>query len=131
MEPKTVSFDFDGTLSRPDVQEYAAELIRRGYNVHVVNARFSELQKHRWVSSPHNEDLWKVIDKLGIPHRRVHFTNMTPKYELFQHTPHVLFHLDDDIVEQLMITNHTSVPVVDSMDPNFREKCEYYLSQHN
>lgn len=129
MEPKTVSFDFDGTLSRPDVQEYAAELIRRGYNVHVVTARFSELQKHRWVSSPHNEDLWEVIDKLGIPHRRVHFTNMTPKHLLFAHTPHVLWHLDDDILELDEIDKFTNVPAISSTKRGWRKECDKHLLQ--
>ena len=30
---KTVTFDFDNTLSRPDVQEYAKKLIKRGIDV--------------------------------------------------------------------------------------------------
>jgi hypothetical protein len=130
MEINTVSFDYDKTLSRLEVQEYAAELIERGYNVHVVTARYSELQKHRWKASPHNEDLWEVIDKLGIPHRNVHFTNMDIKSNLFKHTPHVLFHLDDDAVELLMIANYTSVPAINSLEADFKEQCEYYLSKH-
>lgn len=131
MESKTVSFDFDATLSRPDVQEYAAELISRGFNVHVVTARYSELQKHRWTASPHNEDLWAVIDKLGIPHRRVHFTNMQPKYELFQHTPHVLWHLDDDPVELADIKKKTKVPAICSTGHSWKERCETLLSNLN
>lgn len=131
MESRTVSFDFDKTLSRPEVQEYAAELLKRGYNVHVVTARFSELQKHRWTTSPHNEDLWEIIDKLGIPHRRVHFTNMEAKYETFKHTPHVLWHLDDDEVELSDINELTRVPAIDSLSDDWKERCEHYLSNLN
>lgn len=34
-----VSFDFDDTLSKPKVQEYAKELINRGIEVYIVTAR--------------------------------------------------------------------------------------------
>ena len=129
MEPRTVSFDFDKTLSRPEVQEYAAELLKRGYNVHVVTARFSELQKHRWTTSPHNEDLWEIIDKLGIPHRRVHFMNMEMKSTLVKHAPHVLWHLDDDFVELHFIERDTNVPGVNSLSPDWKKMCEQILNQ--
>jgi len=43
MDKKIVTFDFDATLSRPDVQEYAKELIEKGIDVWVVTARYDDL----------------------------------------------------------------------------------------
>ena len=43
-----VTFDFDGTLSRNDVQEYALELMSKGVDVWVVTSRYDELHKHRY-----------------------------------------------------------------------------------
>jgi len=36
-----VSFDFDATLSRYDVEEYATELIQRNIDVYICTSRFS------------------------------------------------------------------------------------------
>ena len=37
-----VSFDFDGTLSRKDVQEYAKSLVNSGLEVWIVTSRFDD-----------------------------------------------------------------------------------------
>ena len=37
-----VSFDFDGTLSRKDVQKLAKELVSEGHEVWIVTSRFSD-----------------------------------------------------------------------------------------
>jgi hypothetical protein len=132
MKQKIVSFDYDRTLSREDIQQYAAELIQRGYEVHVVTARYNELQKHAWVASPHNDDLWEVIDKLGIPHRYVHFTNMLLKAEvIFKNAPQVLFHLDDCPVETKEINDLTQVKgVVLCNSGAWKDKCEKILEEY-
>jgi len=36
-----VSFDFDGTLSKKDVQKFAKELVEEGHEVWIVTSRFS------------------------------------------------------------------------------------------
>ena len=51
---KKVSFDFDGTLDREDVQEIVKDLLARGYEVFVTTLRYNEMQKHRWTQSPTN-----------------------------------------------------------------------------
>ena len=56
-----VTFDFDGTLSRKDVQEYAIELMKKGIDVWVLTTRYDELHKHRYEPNPTNDDLWEVI----------------------------------------------------------------------
>ena len=37
-----VSFDFDGTLSRKDVQNFAKSLVNTGYDVWIVTSRFDD-----------------------------------------------------------------------------------------
>ena len=37
-----VSFDFDSTLSRKDVQSFAKELVDRGLEVWIVTSRFDD-----------------------------------------------------------------------------------------
>ena len=90
-----VTFDFDGTLSRKDVQEYALELISKGVDVWVVTSRYDELHKHRYQINPTNDDLWEVIDRLNIPRWKVRFTCMEWKALYLFHTNSV-FHLDDN-----------------------------------
>lgn len=90
-----VTFDFDGTLSRKDVQEYALELISKGVDVWVVTSRYDELHKHRYQINPTNDDLWEVTDRLNIPRWKVRFTCMEWKAPYLFHTNSV-FHLDDN-----------------------------------
>ena len=93
-----VTFDFDGTLSRRDVQEYAIELMKNGIDVWVLTTRYDELHKHRYEPNPTNDDLWEVIDSINIPRWKVIFTNMEWKANYLLHT-NVLFHLDDNYNE--------------------------------
>lgn len=58
-----VSFDFDSTLDKPYVQDYAQSLINRGIDVYVITSRYDELHKHRYLHNPTNEDLYKVAAK--------------------------------------------------------------------
>lgn len=42
---RIVTFDFDNTLTRPDVREYAKELMDRGFDVFIVTARYDDLRE--------------------------------------------------------------------------------------
>jgi len=39
---RKVSFDFDSTLSRKDVQDFAKKLVSEGYEVWIVTSRFDD-----------------------------------------------------------------------------------------
>ncbi|MCC6275660.1 MAG: hypothetical protein IT569_07370 [Leptospiraceae bacterium] len=95
-----VSFDFDETLSRPDVQEFARELLNDGFDVWVVTMRFVSREemvkyhndeKKEWEG---NEDLFLVTRNLGIPDEKVVFTNYQWKSEFLKGKGFV-WHLDD------------------------------------
>lgn len=93
-----VSFDFDNTLSTPQMQEFAAELLSLGVEVYVITSRYDNLHKHRYPANPTNEDLFAVTDSLFIPRQNIRFQCMRPKQEyLFQSG--IDFHIDDDEVE--------------------------------
>lgn len=93
-----VSFDFDGTLTLTHIQDFAKFLISCGVDVYVTTSRFDELHKHKYPKNPTNEDLWSVIDKIGIQRHKVRFTLMQPKWEYINGTK-LCLHLDDDPIE--------------------------------
>lgn len=102
-----VSFDFDQTLSRSDVQEYAKELLSLGVDLWVLTARYDDLHTHLYTDdfgdNP-NQDLWDVVDKIGIPRWKVKFMNMVPKAFFLRKTK-VVWHLDDNHTELFDIRN--------------------------
>ena len=122
-----VIFDFDGTLSRNDVQEYALELISKGVDVWVVTSRYDELHKHRYQINPTNDDLWEVIDKLNIPRWKVRFTCMDWKAPYLFHTNSV-FHLDDNENEFSQMRNIKCKTVgIQVSSGGFQNKCNRIL----
>lgn len=99
-----VSFDFDGTLSRADVQDYARKLISDGVEVWICTARLSndDAPSKRW-----NDDLFEVSDQLGIQRTHIKFCSMSDKYRFFRNEDFVL-HLDDDMTEIKKINEFTT-----------------------
>ena len=125
---KKVSFDFDGTLSRQEVQDYAKSLINKGINVFIVTARFNELRKGVYKQNPTNDDLWEVCKKVGIPERNVIFCNMEDK-SFYLMDSEVKFHLDDCWVTIKEINENTKVPAIDVMQPKWKEQCNEILNK--
>jgi hypothetical protein len=122
-----VTFDFDSTLDKPQVQEYAKELIQRGIDVWVLTSRFDELHKHRYKINPTNDDLWKVIDELGLPRWKVRFTCMRDKAEYLYGT-NVIWHLDDDLIELYNIRDSKCKTIGLSVkSSSWKQKCERLL----
>jgi len=131
---KTVTFDFDGTLSTLKVQQYARELIARGIDVWVVTRRYDNLHIHNYNDiSEHNidnADLYAVLDAVGIPRWKVHFTNMEYKANFFINT-NVIWHLDDDPFELFHIRNLSAQikPIgIQVNSDDWRQKCEKLLT---
>jgi hypothetical protein len=124
-----VSFDFDGTLQEEEVQEYAKELISRGIEVWVVTTRYDENQMHRYAPRGTNiDDLWEVVDRLGIPRWRVRFTCMEWKWKYLKDTQ-FLWHLDDNYEEQSYArANSCKLPII-LVQGNWKTKCEELLNE--
>ena len=100
-----VSFDFDSTLSRKDVQSFAKELVNEGHEVWIVTSRFSDEaakdKKWHWIKGQ-NQKLFDVAEDCGIKVENIHFTNMESK-SLFLEGKGFIFHLDDDDIELMDI----------------------------
>jgi len=127
-----VSFDFDGTLEFQDVQDYASELIKQGVEVWVVTTRWDENHKHKYPMNATLDDLWEVVDRLGIPRWNVRFTCMEWKATYLKGTSFV-WHLDDNDREftECKRTEGCKVPMIDVMGNNWKEKCERLLLEAN
>jgi hypothetical protein len=126
IEKKIVTFDFDSTLSRKDVQDYAFSLINKGIDVWVLTSRYDELHKHKYRHNPTNEDLYKVTDKLKIPRDKIRFTCMRDKAEYLFGT-NVIWHLDDDFVELNIINRETNTIGISVLGSNYKSKCNKIL----
>lgn len=100
-----VSFDFDSTLSRKDVQEFAKELVNDGHEVWIVTSRFDDetaMQKNwHWIKGQ-NQKLFDIADECGIKRDNIKFTCMESKC-FFLEGKDFAFHLDDDDIELMDI----------------------------
>lgn len=109
-----ISFDFDSTLDREDVQEFAKELVRAGHDVWITTSRFdteSSLKKGWWWIRSQNEYLFEVAEECGIPKENVVFTTMIDKIN-FLEGKGFLFHLDDDNDAEIPFINESDDPCV-------------------
>lgn len=123
-----VSFDFDGTLSTEEVQEYAKELIDRGLDVWIVTTRYDENQMYLYDPPGTNiDDLWEIVDRLGLPRWKVRFTCMKWKWEYLKNTQFV-WHLDDNDEEHRKARqNGCKVPIILNYVKDWKEQCENLL----
>lgn len=124
-----VSFDFDSTLSRVDVQDYAKSLISRGVDVWVLTSRYDELHKHLYPINPTLDDLYEVVDRLGISRNKIRFQCMRPKAEWLFNT-RVIWHLDDDYVEINQINRETDTVGISVVSGDYKNKCERLLKNN-
>ena len=69
MHKLNVSFDFDSTLDRLDVQEFAIELKNKGIITWIITSRQSTeiaLEKgHHWVKKQ-NDKLFEIAEKIAV-----------------------------------------------------------------
>ena len=124
---KQVSFDFDSTLDRPLVQDYASHLIKNGYEVWILTSRYVDCDNYNF--KVNNDDLFKVADNLGIDRNHIKFMNMNDKYK-FVLTKNFIFHLDDDWVEINMINGRTKTKGVSCFGTSgWRQKCDKIIKK--
>lgn len=92
-----ISFDFDGTLTRPSVQEYAKKLISEGFDVYIVTRRESNevIGCKTW-----DDDLFEVADYIGIKDKRnkIIFFNFDSKVKSLKDS-FIDIHIDDSMDE--------------------------------
>ena len=101
-----IAFDYDDTLTKPLIFEFAQHLIKCGHDVWMMTARIAseeeyiaQCEKFNIDPNPHrvlerNIDLFEAAAELGIENK-VLFTNLEEKKEAFEkHKFDLLF--DDD-----------------------------------
>lgn len=100
-----VSFDFDSTLSRTDVQVFAKNLVDKGIEVWIVTSRFSDEEAMKknwhWIRGQ-NQTLFDIANQCGIKPEHIKFTCMESK-SIFLKDKDFIFHVDDDDVELMDI----------------------------
>ena len=109
----TISIDFDGTLSLPEVQSYVKTLIDRGFNIMVLTTRHEKYL---------NQDLIKITKKLGI--NKIVYTNGEDKH---YYMDGVDLHLDNDDRELRLISRYTDTEVINVTDKEWKETTENLL----
>lgn len=132
-----ISFDFDGTLSKPSVQEYAKELVDKGFEVWIVTRRFesTEMYTKEFIDNygilnleEDHDYLFEVAEKCGIPKERIHFCNMLDKWLFFEGNKDFIWHLDDDSFEVNTINQYTKTICIMVFGTNtWRRKCNKLL----
>ena len=116
-----VSFDFDDTLDRESVQKYARELIERGIEVWITTSRHSN--KENDFAKDWNDDLFEVVDSLGIPRERIRYTEGADKYLYFENE-NFIWHLDDCCGTNRLINKNTKTKAISHIgSDNWIGKC--------
>jgi hypothetical protein len=105
MKRNKVSFDFDSTLDRGDVQDVALSLVMDDWDVYIVTSRTNTedalARGWHWVKDQ-NLDLEIIARELGIPYENIIYTEHQDKINYLEGKG-FLFHLDDDYHELVQI----------------------------
>jgi len=128
MDNLKVCFDFDSTLDKKHVQDYAKSLIIKGYEVWICTSR---LEDKKAPSEGWNNDLYKVSDALNINRDHIVFMNYIDKSDFFKNN-HFLFHLDDDWIEINQINSRTKTMGISCFGNSvWKKKCNSILDKNN
>jgi len=113
-----VAFDYDGTLTEPEVRSYAENLKERGFNIWIVTARLER----------QSEQVYKAAREMKVNKEHVIFTNLQYKYT-FLNDIRPIFHLDDDWIESnlIKVRSKNVVSVQYAFNPDWMEECEEAL----
>ena len=118
---KKVSFDFDSTLSIDKIEEFAKELVQRGFEVWIVTTRHTTNFDG---GLRDNSDLFETALRCGISFGNIHFTNGKDKWG-FLKDKEFIFHIDDDWHELKTIKSNVdgTVPISSFGNPKWKHRC--------
>lgn len=109
-----ISFDFDGILSRTDVQEFAKELKSRGHRILIITNRHGNKS---------NSDLYRIADEIGIKRHHIYFCEMLGKHRFISPGMQIMVHADDDWIDCELVSEECGVPTVKMFgNPNWKEE---------
>ena len=112
---KKVSFDFDSTLSINTIESFAADLVKREFEVWIVTTRHTKYD---------NSELFETAIRCGIDVKNIYFTNGVDKWK-FLIDKGFIFHIDDDWFELKEIQKRIKGTVAISSfgNPKWKHKC--------
>lgn len=128
---KIVTFDFDKTLTRKDVQDFYKELTNLGVDCYILTYRYDKLHFHFYgnVYEPlDNQDLYDIIDSIGCCRSKVIFTNCKDKSEYLNSCNSVFLHIDDDYRVMLDLTKNSKVIPIQVRSSSYRKKVKKLLN---
>jgi hypothetical protein len=108
MKPK-ISFDFDGTLETKEMQEFAKELIAKGYDICILTTRYSDPTNYQWAkSNPErashlHDELFAIAKELGIT--EINFTEYKWKTGFVDELG-IDIHIDDNYRDEVFVINY-------------------------
>jgi hypothetical protein len=95
-----VSFDFDHTLTSPQMQELAKQFIAIGAEVHITTSRFKQTGGRKLLYD--NREVFSMAERLGISQLNITFTEGEDKYKFLKGFD---LHFDDDDNEIFLIND--------------------------
>lgn len=109
-----VAIDFENTLTKFEVFEFANDLLNEGIEVHVLTSRIGHIK------SDYNKDILKMARGLNIPYANLIFTN--DKKDYFINHPIYEFCLSDNLIDlQLVDVLVKTVPIFGNK--NWKREC--------
>jgi hypothetical protein len=96
-----ISFDFDNTLEKENIQKIAQSYINAGDKVFIITRRCQE----------DAQEVYSVADKLGISYDDVYFTCHEWKWRTIKDLQ-IDEHYDDKLIEVLLIQRHTKTNAI-------------------
>lgn len=121
-----VSFDFDNTLTKKEVQDFAKSLLIKGFDVYITTARYDdETFRKIYHRQSNNHKLFEISDEIGIDRSKIIFMNMQSKYD-FLNNKNFIWHLDDDWVELNDLTK-SDVIGIDVLKKEWKKICKKLL----
>lgn len=83
---KRISFDYDGTLTRPRIKEYAKLCKNLGYDIHILTSRQNNITSPDYLYDAFgrewfcyrgirycNDEVFALAEELGISEKNIHF----------------------------------------------------------
>jgi len=84
-----ISFDYDSTLTKPNIFQLAKSMINLGIDVWICTSRPEIVPHNHW----NNDEVYETASKLGIPKEKIIFTGYQDKAFFLDDFN---FHYDDD-----------------------------------
>lgn len=110
----TLSFDFDGCLSRTDVQEFVQQLKNDDHRILIITNRYQNKS---------NKDLYEVAAKLKIAKHNIYFCEMLGKHRFIGPGMQLALHADDDWLDCELVESECGIPCVKMFgNPEWRQQ---------